>query len=102
MKLTWTNFKGNILYFLSRPFTMFFFEQKQGVYQFSTKKMWAFLLTALAVANHAHLHIDPASHWISTLKKVDSNIIIAMIASLDGLAGWALKVYKDGKKEGAV
>ena len=68
--------------------------------EFSSKKWWAFVLMCLAVGNHAHLHFDPLSHWVVELSNagISDFVIGAMITSLDVLAGWAAKVYKDAYK----
>ena len=87
-------------------FIAFFCTTKNGdkvTKQFSAKKFWAFCLTLLAVANHAHLHIAPTSHWTVELTKhaVDNSVQIALIASLDALSASALAIYGWAKSKGA-
>lgn len=110
MKLTWKNFKENWLYWVTRPINMFFFENKGGVPQFSTKKFWAFFFCALAVANHWGLHFSPGEHptvvYATQMAKAigkdnAKTIIVTMIASLDSFALGALAVYGWSKAKGA-
>ena len=70
---------------------------------FSAKKSIAFVISALAIANHSHLHFAPATHWTVTLTQasVDNVVQTALIASLDALAGGALAVYGWSKAKGA-
>ena len=86
-------------------FQALFFERKNGgpKKEFSTKKMWAFVLTFMAVANKVELSVNGLDHWVVVLAKhgVSDAVIIAMIASLDALAAWALAVYAAGKSKGA-
>ena len=87
-------------------FIAFFCTTKNGnkvTKEFSAKKFWAFCLTLLAVANHTHLHLAPATHWTVelTAKAVDSGVQIALIVSLDALSAGALAVYGWAKAKGA-
>jgi len=70
---------------------------------FSSKKFFAFVLMALAIVNHAHLHLSPETHWVKDLADagVADGVTIALIASLDALAAWALSVYGWAKAKGA-
>lgn len=86
-------------------FEAFFCEKKNGDDNktFSSKKFFAFVLMSLAIANHLHLHLSPGSHWVKELAeaKVADGVTIALIASLDTLAAWALSVYGWAKAKGA-
>ena len=78
-------------------------EKNSANKEFSAKKFWAFCLTLLAVANHAHLHLFPATHWTVELTKqaVTGGVQIALIASLDALSASALAIYGWAKSKGA-
>lgn len=86
--------KWNVIRLL---FEAFFCEKKNGEDRrtFSSKKFWAFVLVSMAIMNHLDLHIRPNDHWTVALTKkhVSSGVAIALIASLDALAAWALSVY---------
>ena len=88
-----------------RIFISLFCEQKNGknIKEFSTKKMWALILVAMAVANKIELSINGLGHWVVILSRhgVSDAVIISMIASLDALAAWALAVYSAAKSKGA-
>lgn len=86
-------------------FEALFCERKNGgdKKEFSTKKMWALILVAMAVANKIELSLNGLDHWVVVLSRhgVSDAVIIAMIASLDALAAWALAVYSAAKSKGA-
>lgn len=86
--------KWNVIRLL---FEAFFCIKKNGESEktFSSKKFWAFVLVTMAIMNHLDLHLYPEEHWTVKLQKegVSSSVAIALIASLDALAAWALSVY---------
>ena len=90
---------------LARIFEALFCEKKNGgeKKEFSTKKMWALVLVSMATANKIELSINGLDHWVVVLSRhgVSDAVIIAMIASLDALAAWALAVYSAAKSKGA-
>lgn len=73
--------------------------KKNDKKEFSIKKCLALIISGLAIGNHAGLHFDASNHWVVTLStmKVGNSITIALIASLDALAAWALAIYVHGK-----
>ena len=70
---------------------------------FSATKFVAFIIIGLAIFSHLSLELWPDEHWTVHLNKhgVGDAIMVALIASLDALAMWALGVYKWAKKNGA-
>jgi len=112
MKLTWENFKTNLLYWFSRPVSMFFYERKEnGVYEFSTKKFWMTAFCSLALYNDVQLLFFPAIHWSAKYAAVmvkyvgkagAENIIIYVMGFLNSVAAVATGIYGWSKSKGAV